>query len=120
MALHKVYFTTVNELGVASVKLNKLWKTPDLVFDVKCKIRRKLNNRLDKVFQRLEDTCTRWCATFGFDSFDFKPSGPDDYFQAYFSGNHDDKVEILGEEIYYKCKNWGPCHPEYDHPFYVI
>ena len=79
----------------------KLLKSPELVFDVKCKIRRKLNDRLDKAFKGMEPTCFKWCASYGFDYFFFSSSGPDDYFQAYYYGRHEDKAEILGEELSY-------------------
>ena len=73
------------------------------MFNVDCKIRRKLNNRLDKAFKSMESTCRKWCSAYGFDYFFFSSTGgrPDDYFQAYYSGRHEDKVQILGEELYY-------------------
>ena len=74
-----------------------------LAFDVDCKIRRKLNNRLDKALFGVEQTCREWCSYFAYDYFFFyKTNGnPDDYFQAYYSGRHDEKAKILGEPIYY-------------------
>ena len=74
-----------------------------LAFEVDCKVRRKLNNRLDKALFGVEQTCQKWCSYFDYDFFFFyKTNGnPDDYFQAYHSGRHEKKVEILGEPIYY-------------------
>ena len=71
-----------------------------LVFDMKCKIRRKLHYRINKAFKSMEDTCRRWCSAYGFDYFFFS-SRQFDYFQAYYGGRHEDKVEVLGEEFYY-------------------
>ena len=71
----------------------------------KCPHRNKYQNKLNKLFKKLENTCKKKCRVMGFDYFFFYPQEADevDYIQSYYD-IHSEHEDVLGQPIY--SLNW--------------
>ena len=67
----------------------------------KCSHRNKYQNKLNKLFKKLENTCKKKCRPMGFDYFFFYPQDADevDYIQSYYD-IHSKHEDVLGQPIY--------------------
>ena len=71
----------------------------------KCPHRNKYQNKLNKLFKKLENTCKKKCRVMGYDYFFFYPQEAEevDYIQSYYD-IHSEHEDVLGQPIY--SLNW--------------